>query len=155
MENDKDKTVWIVIGIIAALLLGCVMGACSGGLIGYSLAKRAAIRSEATFISPRATVASRAPSSQSESVPVLVTRVVPDSPAEKAGIMVGDKIIALGGVELTQEQTIDNLMQQYTPGDTLTVTVLRSGRQIEISIILEANPSQTDRAWLGIYYRQQ
>ena len=155
MENDKNRTIWIVIGLIAALLLGCMLGSCTGGLVGYGLARRAAIHSEATTTSPRATIAPRAPSnSQPGGVPVLVTRVVPGSPAEKAGIVAGDRITALDGIELTREQTIDILIQQYKPGDTLTATIIRSGKQLELSITVEANPSLTNKVWLGIYYHR-
>jgi len=148
--GNKDNTVWIIVGIVAALLLGGIMGSCSGGLIGYGLGQRFSTRSLPTVF-PEIQV----PPARSEAAPILVTQVIAGSPADKAGIQVGDLISAVDGIELTKNNTIDTLLQKYQPGDLVKATVHRGSSQMDIAIQLEANPELADRVWLGIYYRQQ
>jgi len=154
MKENHDNTVWIVIGIIVALLLGGVMGACTGGMLGYGIGRRIEPRNAISVVLPEATRIPT-PTAEPETAAVLVTRVIIASPADKAGIKIGDRIVALDGVKLTRENTMDTLLHKYSPGDTVVATVIRGSRQMDISIKLEADPRQPDRVWLGIYYRQQ
>ncbi|MHB1357315.1 MAG: PDZ domain-containing protein [Anaerolineae bacterium] len=159
MADDKssNRTVWIVICLIAALLCGCVMGTLVGGLAGFGIGRRAAVRSGHAAPSERVMPSSggitgRLPSAENGAV--IITRVVKASPAEKAGLLDGDIITALDGQSLTGDDTLANRLLRYTPGDAVIISVVRANRQQSFTVVLGANPSQSTRAWIGIYYQQ-
>jgi len=60
------------------------------------------------------------------------------SPAQKAGLRSGDVIVRFG------EQKVENIydymdaLNRYKPGDTVKVVVLRDGKEVELTLTLEA-----------------
>jgi 2-alkenal reductase len=85
---------------------------------------------------------------------VYVTNVTPDSPADRAGIRGGttptdffnifsggDLIIAIDGrTTQTFSELLSYLMQEKSPGDTVTFTILRDDQEIEVELILGKRP---------------
>ncbi|MGB0757014.1 MAG: S1C family serine protease [Patescibacteria group bacterium] len=63
--------------------------------------------------------------------------VIPESPAEIAGLVVGDVITKVDGVFVTEETTLANLIQQYTPGDTVILTIISSGTERDVQLTLD------------------
>jgi PDZ domain-containing secreted protein len=51
-------------------------------------------------------------------IPVIVISVVAESPAEAAGIMSGDVLIAVDDVEISSQQDLEELFSQMDPGDS-------------------------------------
>jgi S1-C subfamily serine protease len=91
---------------------------------------------------------------QMQAEPVRVQQVVPDSPADKAGIQVGDEIIAAGGTPLSVKQNLAEIVEQYQPGDSLELVIMRGGSQVRILVTVGSNPERSsNQPWLGIYYR--
>jgi serine protease Do len=71
-----------------------------------------------------------------------VTRVYPESQAERAGLAVGDVILALGGEPLRPEGLQDSaLLARRVRGldidDTVSLTVLRGTETLELPVVLE------------------
>lgn len=66
----------------------------------------------------------------------LVREIVPGSPAETAGLQVGDVITAVNGEAVNEEWTLRDRVQAYEPGDVLTLDVLRAGATQQISVTL-------------------
>ena len=60
--------------------------------------------------------------------------------AERAGIQPKDIIIDLGGTEVTGITTLTRALRNFKAGDTTTVTVIRSGGQLELEITLDEKP---------------
>jgi phosphoserine phosphatase RsbU/P len=58
---------------------------------------------------------------------IFVGDVVPDSPAEKAGLKAGDRIIGVNGKLLTISDPYDDAYAKGRPGDRVEFTVTRSG----------------------------
>jgi serine protease Do len=63
-----------------------------------------------------------------------VVDVVPDSPADKAGIRRGDVIVRLGGEDITEETPYLNLLVKQRPNSTIPVTVLRDRRELTVDV---------------------
>lgn len=65
-----------------------------------------------------------------------IERVIPDSPAEKAGLLPGDQFIAAEGKEVTKVKDIhDALSEKGWPKD-VNVTIIRDGLKKEITVTL-------------------
>jgi S1-C subfamily serine protease len=67
----------------------------------------------------------------------LITEILADSPAEAAGLMVGDVISAVDGDVVDEERTLADRMVAYEAGDTITLDVLRDGETIQVDVTLE------------------
>jgi 2-alkenal reductase len=67
---------------------------------------------------------------------VYVTRVAAGSPASKAGLQQGDIITKVGDTGIDQTHSYLNTLFTYKPGDTVTLSVVRNGQTMEISITL-------------------
>jgi 2-alkenal reductase len=67
--------------------------------------------------------------------------VVPGSPGEKAGLREGDIITAINGTSLAQDNSLRRTLTQFKPGDTVTLTVLRDGKEQSIKVTLTTRPA--------------
>ncbi|MBU2229479.1 PDZ domain-containing protein, partial [Patescibacteria group bacterium] len=63
--------------------------------------------------------------------------VLPNSPAEKAGLKENDVIIELGGYEIEQSNSLAKIIRKFQPGDTVMLKVLRDGKEIRLEAVLE------------------
>lgn len=71
---------------------------------------------------------------------VVITNVVPGSPAAQAGLQVRDIITAVNGTPLDNESALARIQYQHQPGDTLTLAVLRGSRQMTVQLVLGTAP---------------
>jgi serine protease Do len=74
-----------------------------------------------------------------------LTRVFPDSTAEKAGLKPGDFILALDGEKLTasgpeHQDELESLIRQYDVGKTVELSVLRDKKEMKIAVELARSP---------------
>jgi serine protease Do len=65
---------------------------------------------------------------------VYVTNVDSGSPAEKAGIQIGDIITQMGDQTLDEDHPFINVMYSYAPGETVTLEIMRGKDPIELAI---------------------
>ena len=65
-----------------------------------------------------------------------VAEVIAGLPAEKAGIQVGDVIVAVAGEEVTMELDLRNRIYFHKPGDLVMLDVLRAGEMLQIEVTL-------------------
>jgi uncharacterized iron-regulated protein len=63
---------------------------------------------------------------------VVVVAVVPNSTADKAGVLAGDVVVALDGVSIADSFDLIYEVNQRTSGDRATLTVERSGQTIDL-----------------------
>ena len=60
--------------------------------------------------------------------------------ADRAGIQAKDIIVDLGGQKISGITSLTKALRSYKAGDTATVTVFRSGSQMELEITLDEKP---------------
>jgi len=72
---------------------------------------------------------------------VIISDVKRGSPAEKAGLKVGDIIVAINGERVADDHTMVSIINDYKVGDQLSVRVLREKRNIDLNLRLEKRPS--------------
>lgn len=65
--------------------------------------------------------------------------VVPGSPADKAGIKAGDVITQIDGRPVSRDQDLVVAIRAKAPGDQVTFTILRGGKQMKITVTLASN----------------
>jgi 2-alkenal reductase len=90
----------------------------------------------------------------------LIAEVVPGSPADEAGLEAGDQeirfqgqqvtvggdvIVAVDSQELVEEADLAGLISEHSPGDTVSLEVIRDGDTEELEIELGERPEQTPR----------
>jgi len=92
----------------------------------------------------------------SDQTGALVVKVEKGSPADEAGIKGGDKEVSIGGQQVSvggdviiaidghpigSMEDLGSILQNYGPGDKVTVTVLRGSQQLDLSVTLGERPA--------------
>ena len=82
---------------------------------------------------------------------MVLTRVVANSPAEAAGLQVGDVLYAMNGIEINDEngEKIDADKKSWKVGATVEWTMLRDGQKMKHDIVLAEMPADILAAWIG------
>jgi S1-C subfamily serine protease len=62
--------------------------------------------------------------------------VTPDSAADRAGLKEGDIILEFNRVKINEKNTLAKLISKYSPGDEVSLKILRDGKQIIIKAVL-------------------
>ena len=148
-QKDRTVTIAIITGVVA-LLLGCCLGAMAGALGGYFIGHQASSRWDERV----------APDSfEMPTLPDLtgmrgavVQEVVAGSPAEAAGVQVGDVITAVDGTPIDANHRLADVVSQYQPGDRVKLKVWRAGNVKSVTATLGENPQDSTRPYLGVRY---
>lgn len=83
----------------------------------------------------------------------VVVEVMADSPAARAGLQVGDLIIAVDGEPLRAATDLATQIAKRRVGDEVALTVVRTdGRQEEVTVVLGEHPDVAGAAYLGVQY---
>jgi membrane-associated protease RseP (regulator of RpoE activity) len=166
----------IALGVLATCSMLLVAGGVVGGMVGYVSA-----RYTARQVPPRSLEQPAQPpqywpepTDQERQWPmpfrqapetlwglvtaVRVTEVVPDSPADEAGLDVDDVIIAIDGKALDAEHELSAAVHGHDPGDEILLAVIRTGDdtevlEVEVTLGRDTNEEDEGVAYLGIWYR--
>ncbi|MCS7284339.1 MAG: Do family serine endopeptidase [Hydrogenobacter thermophilus] len=80
---------------------------------------------------------------------VIIAQVMPSSPAEKAGLKVGDIIIAVNNEKVSSVRDLQLRVMKTPPGNELTLTIVREGKKENIKVKVEAMPEETKVSQVG------
>lgn len=67
-------------------------------------------------------------------VGIYILQVETGSGADKAGIRKGDVLTAIAGKKVSTMKEVEEVKEKYKAGDTVTVTVYRNGKKINLSL---------------------
>ncbi len=73
---------------------------------------------------------------------ILVAQVVKDSPADRAGLRVGDIIVALNGKKLDSVRDLQFSVMKTKPGTEVTLTVVREGKKMKLKVKIGELPEK-------------
>ena len=71
----------------------------------------------------------------------LIESVVDGSPAQDAGLQKGDIVTKIDGKELTTESAFAEVIDSHKPGDVVSLTVERNGKEMTVKVTLGTRPS--------------
>jgi S1-C subfamily serine protease len=72
---------------------------------------------------------------------IIVSDVVANSPAEKAGLKVGDIILEINGAKVSSEQDLLALLVDARAGEVLRMKVYRERTTVTLQLRLERRPA--------------
>jgi serine protease Do len=72
----------------------------------------------------------------------LVREIEPGKPGEKAGLKVGDDIVAINGNAIRDPNELTIAVIQMRPGDVAHLDVIRSGQKMKVDVTLVARPTE-------------
>ena len=70
----------------------------------------------------------------------IIETVQPDSPAQKAGIEVGDVVLAVDGEPVNGQAGLVAAIRDRSPSDTITIDLVRDGERVSVTATLVARP---------------
>ncbi len=90
-----------------------------------------------------------------------VTRVMPGSPAEKAGLKPGDRLESIAGEKVNSPEAVRAAVLAHEPGDRIEIGIVRDGTSQTIEaklarlepdagLAIESDSSRALPAWLGV-----
>lgn len=74
----------------------------------------------------------------------LVRDVVEGGSADRAGVKAKDIIIGLGDYTISSMNELTRTLRKFKAGDTTTITVVRGGQEVTLSITLDERPKDLD-----------
>ncbi|HMQ47042.1 MAG TPA: PDZ domain-containing protein [Saprospiraceae bacterium] len=87
----------------------------------------------------------------------LITRVYPNTAAEKAGIQVFDFVTGIDSLQVNEERSLNSIIKSYTAGEKATVHLIRKGKEQHLSLQFGSRedfyahqPEEKESGFLGI-----
>jgi membrane-associated protease RseP (regulator of RpoE activity) len=163
--KKSKRALWIVLAVLGACLifgLGAVAG--GGAVFGLTRAR------SGTLLHPRVQMWTPQRELIPEDLPMrpgqgmmgfqtgaLIVEVVPDSPADQAGLSEGDLLVALEGKPLDADSDLAGMIAEYKPGAKVTLEVVEFGGRWskasrEVTVVLAEHPEAETKAYLGVTF---
>jgi S1-C subfamily serine protease len=86
-------------------------------------------------------------------VGVMIVAVEPGGPAEKAGVLIGDILVALDGNPLSDTEDIAAHLASERIGKPVKASLIRAGTLTEASVVVEERPAGQGRPFRGRWGR--
>jgi len=75
---------------------------------------------------------------------IIVTEIYDNGPADKANLRRGDLVTAINGREVYDERGLNFLAATQSPGERVSLDVLRGGKPLTVRVLLSAPPGASD-----------
>jgi Tol biopolymer transport system component len=73
---------------------------------------------------------------------MVVSDVIPDGPAARAGVKGGDRLVDIGGTEIRNVHDLMFVLTAHKPGQKTTITFVRDGKKITVDAVFGAPRSR-------------
>lgn len=70
----------------------------------------------------------------------IIATVQPGSPAEQAGVLIGDIVLAVDGEPVNGQAGLVAAIRDRIPGDSISIDLVRDGERLTVSAVLVARP---------------
>lgn len=145
MNLERRTTLlWLGVGAIVLCAWCSAFSALGGWFVGRDMGRRQATAAFATAVAE-----------QTDMLPplgVLVTRLDRTGAAARAGIMRGDMIVSIDKKPVQDARDLRDALQQYTPGETTKLGIMRGKDKEQVTVRLDAFPGAASKPYLGIYF---
>ena len=71
---------------------------------------------------------------------LIVLSLEADGPAAKAGVLIGDVLVSLGGTAVTDTDDIQSVLEHHAVGQTIEAGVVRGGSAVKIGVVIGERP---------------
>jgi S1-C subfamily serine protease len=78
---------------------------------------------------------------RAEGVGLVVIGIGLDTPADRAGLLVGDIVVGFGGTAVSEPESLLGMLTGDRIGEATPVTVLRGGRVTDVAVTIGERPS--------------
>lgn len=96
-----------------------------------------------------------------DTIGVLISEVVTNTPAEKAGLQPGDVIVEVNGEAVRGVESFRKRIAEIKPGTEVSLTIMRNGKRMTLKAVLTEFPEETaenvpiikgkkEKTWLGL-----
>lgn len=141
----SNKTLFLVaLGFVGTFVVGILIGALT-------------IR---TFFTPTLTYMDEEHFNQTQfanervfSTGAAIMEVLEGSPAEEAGLEVGDVILRVDGEEVGQDGALADIIRSHAVNDEIELLIVRDGEKVSLDLTLGEHPEDVDMPFLGVVAR--
>ena len=109
-------------------------------LIDYGKVRRGGIGARFQDLSPDLAEAFALSNNQATYQGALIASILPNSPAEKAGLRTGDIVILAGSRHITNAVDIQNRIGLSVIGENLPITLIRQGKELSTLVLISPIP---------------
>jgi S1-C subfamily serine protease len=74
---------------------------------------------------------------------VYIVEVSKSGAADKAGIKVGDVLVAIDSTRITNASSVQEAVSRFSPGDKAVVTVIRDGKELDLDVVFKGTSQET------------
>lgn len=154
MEGKQSNVGKVLLALVAFFVVLCLGMAIGGGVVYGVMRIGDILPGGRTGVIERPSVdLDREPSVQVIEPGAVITEVVPDSPADRAGLRPRDVILAVDGQQVGIEGDLASLIAGYQPRDRVTLEVQSLGQEPrKVRVALAEHPEKSGVAYLGVTY---
>ena len=73
---------------------------------------------------------------------VYIVEVLKNSAADKAGLTIGDVIVAVDSVKITTPSSVQEVVSRFSPGDKAKVTIIRDGKEKVVEVVFQGTAQE-------------
>lgn len=80
---------------------------------------------------------------------VGIMSIYDESPAYNAGLLPTDTLIEVNGIKVSSGNEIQNILSNFSPGDSISILFIHEGKEVEQNIVLNAFDDNSSRPFIG------